>query len=201
MVEGGRTPFLFDQRTGKPGLQIALFPGTGFLTAARALREAYGYLQGAGTSVGGPAQLPFADMNARWAFRRFTRSRRSGPDRSRGSIDRNRADHAIPVVVGAGQLILSLGRRDQQDPDGFARLHDDVGAAVRQQLRSWTFAASRKPGAVNSCRSLPRFSSVSAMPCRRETSDGQVRSGYRPSRRSSVQRWPMGRPAERARCQ
>lgn len=68
MVEGGRTPFLSTSELESLGYKIALFPGTGFLTAARALREAYGYLQGAGTSVGGPAQLPFADMNAMMGF-------------------------------------------------------------------------------------------------------------------------------------
>jgi len=38
------------------------------LTAARALREGYAYLQRAGTSIGGPAQLPFSEMNAMMGF-------------------------------------------------------------------------------------------------------------------------------------
>jgi 2-methylisocitrate lyase-like PEP mutase family enzyme len=68
MVEGGRTPFLSAAELEGLGFKVALFPGTGFLTAARALREGYAYLQRMGTSTGGPAQLPFADMNAMMGF-------------------------------------------------------------------------------------------------------------------------------------
>ena len=68
MVEGGRTPFLSTRELEGLGFKVALFPGTGFLTAAKALREAYAYLQREGTSTGGPAQLPFADMNAMMGF-------------------------------------------------------------------------------------------------------------------------------------
>jgi 2-methylisocitrate lyase-like PEP mutase family enzyme len=68
MVEGGRTPFLSAQELEGLGFKIALFPGTGFLTAAQALREGYAHLQRAGTSVGGPAQLPFSEMNTMMGF-------------------------------------------------------------------------------------------------------------------------------------
>ncbi len=68
MVEGGRTPFLSTSELERLGFKIALFPGTGFLTAAHALREGYGYLQRAGTSTGGPAQCAFSDMNAMMGF-------------------------------------------------------------------------------------------------------------------------------------
>jgi 2,3-dimethylmalate lyase len=68
MVEGGRTPFLSAPELQTLGYKVALFPGTGFLTAARALRDGYAYLKHNGTSTGGPAQLPFADMNQMMGF-------------------------------------------------------------------------------------------------------------------------------------
>ena len=39
MVEGGRTPFLSARELQDLGYKVALFPGTGFLTAAKALRD------------------------------------------------------------------------------------------------------------------------------------------------------------------
>ncbi len=68
MVEGGRSPFLSAGELETMGFKIALFPGTGFLTAANALRQGYAHLQRAGTSIGGPAQLPFSEMNALMGF-------------------------------------------------------------------------------------------------------------------------------------
>jgi 2-methylisocitrate lyase-like PEP mutase family enzyme len=68
MVEGGRTPFLSARELESLGYKLALFPGTGFLTAAKALRDGYAYLQRNGTSVGGPEQFPFSDMNAMMGF-------------------------------------------------------------------------------------------------------------------------------------
>lgn len=68
MVEGGRTPFLSAAELEGMGFKVALFPGTGFLTAAQALRDGYAHLQRAGTSVGGPAQLPFGEMNSMMDF-------------------------------------------------------------------------------------------------------------------------------------
>lgn len=68
MVEGGRTPFLSTHELERLGYKVALFPGTGFLTAAKALRDGYAFLQQNGTSTGGPAQLPFSDMNALMGF-------------------------------------------------------------------------------------------------------------------------------------
>jgi len=65
MVEGGRTPYLSAAELGAMGFKVALFPGTGFLAAARALQLAYGHLKSAGTGAGSPAPLlPFAEMNA-----------------------------------------------------------------------------------------------------------------------------------------
>lgn len=68
MVEGGRTPFLSAAELQGLGYKVALFPGTGFLTAAKALRDGYAYLQQNGTSTGGPAQTPFAEMNTMMGF-------------------------------------------------------------------------------------------------------------------------------------
>jgi 2,3-dimethylmalate lyase len=57
MVEGGRTPIL-DKRTLEDiGYRIAIFPALGFLAAGAALREVYGHLHAAGSSVGTPTRL------------------------------------------------------------------------------------------------------------------------------------------------
>jgi 2-methylisocitrate lyase-like PEP mutase family enzyme len=68
MVEGGRTPFLSTAELQGLGFKVVLFPGTGFLTAAKALRDGYAYLRQNGTSTGGPAQTPFSEMNAMMGF-------------------------------------------------------------------------------------------------------------------------------------
>ncbi len=68
MVEGGRTPFLSAAELQGLGFKVALFPGTGFLTVAKALRDGYEYLLRNGTSTGGPAQTPFSEMNALMGF-------------------------------------------------------------------------------------------------------------------------------------
>lgn len=70
MVEGGRTPYLSTAELEAMGFKIALFPGTGFLAAAHALRAAYAHLQSAGTSTGGPPLYPFSDMNKLMGFPR-----------------------------------------------------------------------------------------------------------------------------------
>ena len=36
-------------------------------------------------------------------------------------------------MIGAGEVVLALGSGDQEDADGFSRLHDNVGPAVGQQ--------------------------------------------------------------------
>ena len=41
MVEGGRTPYLSAGELATMGFKIALYPGSGFLTAAGALQAAY----------------------------------------------------------------------------------------------------------------------------------------------------------------
>jgi 2-methylisocitrate lyase-like PEP mutase family enzyme len=70
MVEGGRTPFLTAADLQSLGYKVALFPATGFLTAAKALRDGYAHLQRTGTSIAGPAQIPFGEMNAMMGFPR-----------------------------------------------------------------------------------------------------------------------------------
>jgi 2-methylisocitrate lyase-like PEP mutase family enzyme len=69
MVEGGRTPYLSAGELGSMGFKIALYPGTGFLTAARALQLAYGHLREAGIGTGSAApMLPFSEMNTLMGF-------------------------------------------------------------------------------------------------------------------------------------
>ena len=68
MVEGGRTPYLSAAELQVMGFKIALFPATGFLAAAQALRAAYAHLRAAGTSAGGPPLYAFADMNRLMGF-------------------------------------------------------------------------------------------------------------------------------------
>lgn len=52
MVEGGRTPVLSKPDLERLGYKLAIFPGSGFLAAAAALRSIYGHLEKAGSSVG-----------------------------------------------------------------------------------------------------------------------------------------------------
>jgi 2-methylisocitrate lyase-like PEP mutase family enzyme len=69
MVEGGRTPYLSNAELAGMGFKIALYPGSGFLTAAGALQRCYGHLKTAGIGTGaGVPMLPFADMNALMGF-------------------------------------------------------------------------------------------------------------------------------------
>jgi 2-methylisocitrate lyase-like PEP mutase family enzyme len=69
MVEGGRTPYLSTSELEALGFKIALYPGTGFLAAAGALRLAYRHLKSDGIGTGSEApMLPFAEMNALMGF-------------------------------------------------------------------------------------------------------------------------------------
>ena len=69
MVEGGRTPYLSAADLGQMGFRVAIFPGSGFLTAARALQSVYARLRGAGVGTGAEApMLPFAEMNELMGF-------------------------------------------------------------------------------------------------------------------------------------
>ena len=69
MVEGGRTPYLGTAALAELGFMIGLYPATGFLAAAAALKGAYGHLRDAGIGTGGTtALLPFAEMNGLMGF-------------------------------------------------------------------------------------------------------------------------------------
>lgn len=69
MVEGGRTPYLSADELAAMGFKIAIYPGTGFLTAAGALKAAYAHLRRAGIGMGSEApMLPFSEMNALMGF-------------------------------------------------------------------------------------------------------------------------------------
>jgi 2,3-dimethylmalate lyase len=69
MVEGGRTPYLSTGELATMGFKIALYPGSGFLAAARALQLCYGQLKTAGIATGGAApMLPFSEMNTLMGF-------------------------------------------------------------------------------------------------------------------------------------
>jgi 2-methylisocitrate lyase-like PEP mutase family enzyme len=69
MVEGGRTPYLSTTELASIGFKVALFPATGFLTAARALQIAYRHLGRAGIGTGAEApMLPFSEMNTLMGF-------------------------------------------------------------------------------------------------------------------------------------
>jgi 2,3-dimethylmalate lyase len=69
MVEGGRTPYLSTGELASMGFKIALYPGSGFLTAAGALQQVYRHLKtdGIGTGANAP-MLPFSEMNQLMGF-------------------------------------------------------------------------------------------------------------------------------------
>lgn len=69
MVEGGRTPYLSAAELQTMGFKIALYPASGFLTAAGALHAVYERLlrHGIGTGASAP-MLPFAEMNRLLGF-------------------------------------------------------------------------------------------------------------------------------------
>ena len=69
MVEQGRTPLLPKARLAELGYRVAIFPGTGFLAAAAALKSVYGKLKADGSSLGLETPLyPFAEMNRLMGF-------------------------------------------------------------------------------------------------------------------------------------
>jgi 2-methylisocitrate lyase-like PEP mutase family enzyme len=69
MVEGGRTPYLSTDELAGMGFALAIFPATGFLAAAHALKTAYSHLREHGSSTGSAAPLmPFSEMNTLMGF-------------------------------------------------------------------------------------------------------------------------------------
>lgn len=64
MVEGGRTPLLDRARLEELGFRVAIYPATGFLAAARAMREAFASLLGTGDPEAARGRLEeFEDFN------------------------------------------------------------------------------------------------------------------------------------------
>ncbi len=77
MVEQGRSPVLDRDTLTRFGFALAIYPGTGFMSAAEALKRAYGYLLEHGTTAGTPEPvISFEEMNRLmgfeevWAFER-----------------------------------------------------------------------------------------------------------------------------------
>jgi 2-methylisocitrate lyase-like PEP mutase family enzyme len=69
LVEGGRTPVLPRARLQELGFQIAIFPATGFLAAAAALKQVYAGLRETGSSAGlATPLLDFDEMNQIMGF-------------------------------------------------------------------------------------------------------------------------------------
>jgi 2-methylisocitrate lyase-like PEP mutase family enzyme len=68
-VEGGRTPVLPQARLRELGFQISIFPATGFLAAASALKQIYEGLSRTGSSlVNSTSLLDFEEMNRVMGF-------------------------------------------------------------------------------------------------------------------------------------
>ncbi|WMS41919.1 isocitrate lyase/PEP mutase family protein [Acuticoccus sp. MNP-M23] len=70
MVEGGRTPVLNAERLTQLGFSIALFPAIGFLSAGRALDDAYRRLIRDGESAPTQSLYPFDDFSRLMGFQR-----------------------------------------------------------------------------------------------------------------------------------
>ena len=71
MVEGGKTPLLSRQDLQSLGYSIAIFPATGFLATAAALRDAYGAIREDGSSLRVADGLyPFPDFSRLMGFQR-----------------------------------------------------------------------------------------------------------------------------------
>ncbi|MDR5781834.1 isocitrate lyase/PEP mutase family protein [Caballeronia sp. LZ065] len=63
VVEGGRTPQLAPDEFQKLGFTLAIYPATGFLTAAKALKDAYGQILARKNTESAPdAMYPFSAM-------------------------------------------------------------------------------------------------------------------------------------------
>ena len=71
MVEGGRTPVLSYEALKQIGFRFAIFPATGFLTAAQALTKSYAALRAHGSSAGAGLDLfAFSEMHKLMGFER-----------------------------------------------------------------------------------------------------------------------------------
>jgi 2-methylisocitrate lyase-like PEP mutase family enzyme len=82
LVEQGRTPLLPKARLAELGYRVAIFPGTGFLAAAAALKSVYEKLRADGSSVGLATPLyPFAEMNRLMGFEEVWDFEKAHPER------------------------------------------------------------------------------------------------------------------------
>jgi len=71
MVEGGKTPILSRSELEKFGFKLAIFPASGFLAAAAALRSVYGEILSQGSSKAWNGELyPFNDFSKLMGFER-----------------------------------------------------------------------------------------------------------------------------------
>jgi len=69
MVEGGRTPVLSKAALQEIGYALAIFPASGFLSAAASLRKAYEALHTTGSTADQPLDLhPFEDFSKLMGF-------------------------------------------------------------------------------------------------------------------------------------
>jgi carboxyvinyl-carboxyphosphonate phosphorylmutase len=85
MVEGGRTPVLSKARLVELGYRMAIFPATGFLAAAAALRSAYEALRRDGSSNRLDVPLyPFTEFSQLMGFEEVWAFERAHPETSGG---------------------------------------------------------------------------------------------------------------------
>ena len=81
MVEGGRTPILSRQELEAIGFKLAIFPASGFLAAAAALRSVYDEILANGSSRDWPGELyPFGDFTRLMGFERVWAFEREHPE-------------------------------------------------------------------------------------------------------------------------
>ena len=130
MVEGGRSPLSLEPGTRNPWLQGCpvprhRIPDRGEGVARRICLSATEWHQHRWTGANPVLRNERADGIP---CRPQLRSEMERP----GLIHCDAADHTVPVMVGADQVILPLRRRDQQDPRGFTRLNHDIRSAVSQ---------------------------------------------------------------------
>lgn len=81
MVEGGRTPLLGRPELEAIGFKLAIFPASGFLAAAAALRSVYDEILANGSSRDWPGDLyPFGDFTRLMGFERVWAFEREHPE-------------------------------------------------------------------------------------------------------------------------
>ena len=81
MVEGGRTPVMTGAQLEALGYRIAIFPATGYLAMAAALRSAYGEILAKGSSAEYQGELyPFPDFTRLMGFERVWEFEKRHPE-------------------------------------------------------------------------------------------------------------------------